>query len=150
MGAPLSLYNPLLRLPENVLLAIFSHGDLENVDKVFLALSCKRLLQFSMSLSFRIPFTPKDWCRAFFKNTRIVRGARPRDDFGFRKINFLNLCRQCLRYRHTRMSYWKNTDRVQKSQEDYWEDVVKPWRAGKSRWCPECWTAKRRKELNHS
>ncbi|KFY77963.1 hypothetical protein V499_02776 [Pseudogymnoascus sp. VKM F-103] len=117
---------PLLQLPTEILITIFDEVNL--IDQLCLALSCKRLLQVStmvsldvsdpdaLSLYYRLGPTSKDW----------------------------RFCFGCTQYRPTRESYWKAKANLgnwaeAKDKQDDMMAIIQDWEHLQTMfYCPEC------------
>lgn len=134
---------PLLRLPAEVLLKIFSYTA-GSTDQLCFALACRLLLQTSTLLaSLQIPSAPKHRTRGYcIRTSDLLVRLKPRDARGRAKTAWA-LCCICLRYRPTRLPYWKGKPRADASEER-WSDVVRSWKSRDSAECPECWSEERK------
>jgi hypothetical protein len=95
------------------------HAD--SLDPLCLALSCKRLLQISASVSVKIPSLTISLSSC--PKTKLLRRLMPLDARGRPKRSWA-VCGDCLRYRPTRKSYWKAKQSVWVKTKT-WEGVVK-------------------------
>ncbi|RKK27305.1 hypothetical protein BFJ66_g16720 [Fusarium oxysporum f. sp. cepae] len=102
------IFSPLVRLPSELLLNLFSHVT-DPIDQLCLALTCRRLLQISSSLAVKIPsvskhkYLPPPLCHGMLS---LLRRLAPLDARG-RPKRTSALCCDCLRYLPTKKSYWK-------------------------------------------
>jgi hypothetical protein len=144
MKTPPSRPGPLLQLPVELLLEIFSHAGPE--DQLCLALSCRWLLHISTARPLLIssaaghrslPFCPR--------GQSLLRRIKPLDARG-RQKRTLALCCDCLRYRPRRLSYWKGTTMADESG-PCWSWVLQSWKSTYSAQCPECWSYERRRPI---
>lgn len=145
----------LLVLLNEVLLEIFKHSGA--VDRLFLALTCKRLLSISSMTATIIPCASK--YRAFRLNCsamlRILNAVQPLGACGRLKTSWAPCC-VCYRYRPKRRSYWKGVDKQYPAylacgiltgynvSVDSWSE-----RGSISYQCPECWCEERINTYGH-
>ncbi|KAM5373289.1 hypothetical protein ACJZ2D_007118 [Fusarium nematophilum] len=132
---------PLVRLPNEIVLEIFSL--VEHEDQLWLALTCKRLLQVSACVSIEIPSAVKHQFRPYCSNMHnFLKRVAPQDARG-RPKKTVALCHDCLRYRPTRKTYWrgKKHEKCEESEQGLpgWERAVEHWRDRFSTQCPQCW-----------
>ncbi|KAI4858643.1 hypothetical protein F4820DRAFT_442048 [Hypoxylon rubiginosum] len=97
----------LLRLPNEILLLIFSYSD--PFGKLFLALTCKQLLSLSTMTTWRIPSAGRhhanliSGCPGMLGLQRVLvpqKASRKRK-------NTASLCCDCYRYQPRKESYWE-------------------------------------------
>ncbi|KAI1501063.1 hypothetical protein F5X99DRAFT_383770 [Biscogniauxia marginata] len=142
----------LLSLPTEILLQVFS--DAGPVDKLCLALTCKRLLHVSAMIPLKIPSAAKHRKRlslACPAMLGIVRFFKPVDARG-RPKKTLALCCDCYRYRPKRQSYWKGVRKNYPTDSSClagYMDVVPSWSSGYSFQCPACWCESRIRDWGH-
>ena len=138
--------SPLVRLPAELLLQIFSFG--KSIDQLCLALTCRRLLQISSIRPIKIPsvaihrnLPPPQRSRV---DLTLLRRLVPLDAQGQRKRT-LALCCDCLKYRSTDDSYWEKDGERYVFQKPWegswksWDNIVARWTRGTSFQCPACW-----------
>lgn len=150
LAAVPSVSSPLVRLPSELLLHLFSH-TIDPLDQLCLALTCRRLLQVSSCLSMKIPSVAKhrylSW-RSCGRILPLLRRLAPVDTRG-RPSRTLALCCDCLWYRPTRKSYWiKDGNRYVLMEpgrfaQEFWDDKVSIWTSRFSFQCPACWLKER-------
>lgn len=163
MEIPPTVSAPLLRLPVELQLKIFSHA--EPNDKICLALSCRRLLQTSTMLSLGTFSAPKhrslpdDRCpdRQHYETINVLlQRLRPLDAGGRKKRTWC-LCAHCLRYRPRRASsYWKLSFKGDEDPdmwlraEGSWLQAMASWSSRYTGQCPECWFERRKAETRYN
>lgn len=122
-----------MRLPTEVLVEIFDHTG--PVDQLAFALVCKHLLQVSTFVYLKTSFlVGRRVSRHRSTMEGLLRIVNPLNKAG-RPKKAWNLCVDCLQYRPTKKSYWKNN---RASGLDYWEGWVVSWNVRYSLQCPEC------------
>jgi hypothetical protein len=147
----------MLRLPLELILQIFSH--ISRTDGICLALTCKSLLRASKLVIHyrptlppenRIPF--EDFESSVFSsvspehNTRRIMIAflsriHPIRE-GKRRSMAVDLCRDCLRYRPTKVSWWTDKGARCPGKATFgskWDVIVERWSCKQLLQCPECW-----------
>ncbi|KAI0544845.1 hypothetical protein F4679DRAFT_589111 [Xylaria curta] len=138
----------LLALPTELLLEIFGH--VAPVEKLFLALTCKRLLTVSSMVTIEIPSAPKHRnfarkpCRAMLGLLHGMRRGISRDI-----TNSSAVCHDCYRYRPKKKKFWSG---VEKRYSAAKPRVVETWYCSQVEFwcreriipisirCPECWS----------
>ncbi|KAI8952527.1 hypothetical protein F4801DRAFT_599934 [Xylaria longipes] len=148
----------LLALPNELLLEIFTYTG--SVDRLFLALTCKRLLGVSSMIVITIPSAPKHRvfapgsCKAMLGLLHGMRILNTRDR---PKDTSSAICCDCYRYRPKKKRFWKGVEKrypaVPPEVLDEWYNyIVDNWchRRSQSYQCPECWCEERAKEDEHS
>ena len=115
----------------------------DSLDQICLALTCKRLLQISASVSVKTPSPTRSLSPC--PKMKLLRRLMPLDARGRPKRTWA-VCGDCLRYRPTRKSYWKAKQSV-RVKTKAWEGVVKSWNVKYSLQCPECWFDERRSQV---
>ncbi|KAJ3455281.1 hypothetical protein MRS44_013881 [Fusarium solani] len=145
----------LLALPNELLLQIFMHAG--SVDQLFLALTCKRLLNISSMTVTMIPCTSKHRasrlnCSAMLALLHVV---RPLDARGRFKKSLAPCC-DCYRYRPKRKSYWKGVEKRYRRESASGilvghDSIVDSWskKHSSSYQCPECWCEERINKYGH-
>lgn len=127
---------PLLQLPMEILIAIFEEVD--DVDQLALAVSCKHLLQLSTLVSLKTSI----WAGRLVSPHRmmdvLVRLLSP-------TTNAWKICTICTLYRPTREKYWKakavlqGRDVVKAGKEMPMTGGINEWKYNKNATvCPEC------------
>lgn len=157
LAAVPSVSSPLVRLPSELLLQIFSHTT-DPLDQLCLALTCRRLLQVSSFLIVKIPSVSKHR----YLNSQsgcgmlpLLRRLVPVDARG-RPRRTLALCCDCLWYRPTRKSYWTNDGNQYvlmepgRHAQEVWDGWVSIWTSKFSFQCPACWLKERRAILEQA
>lgn len=136
---------PLVRLPSELLLHLFSHIT-DPIDQLCLALACRRLLQVSSFLRVKIPsvakhrYLPPPLCHRVLS---LLRRLAPLDVRGRPKRSSA-LCCDCLRYRPKKKSHWKNDGERYAIMEpgidvwEIWDNRVSSWTSSYSFQCPAC------------
>ncbi|QUC21014.1 uncharacterized protein UV8b_05255 [Ustilaginoidea virens] len=139
----------LLALPNELLLQILTHAG--SVDRMLLALTCKRLLAVSFMTVTMIPSASRHHayqlnCRAMLD---LVHAVRPLDARGRRRVSWAPCC-VCYRWRPRRKAFWNfipkqyATEIAAGIMDDY-DYIIQRW--GKSRsamyQCPSCWCDER-------
>ncbi|CDM27959.1 F-box domain, cyclin-like [Penicillium roqueforti FM164] len=132
----------LLSLPPELIVDILN--KCEHLDRMCLALTCKRLLHVSSLVRIRIPsvpkhrFLPPSTCVDIFT---LLRRIAPRDNSGRPEAN-IGLCCDCLRYRTRRIQYWDGyEDKYLEMgvEPEMWDNAVSHWHSKYYFQCPECW-----------
>ncbi|KAH6971927.1 hypothetical protein EDB80DRAFT_733964 [Ilyonectria destructans] len=145
----------LLALPNELLLQIFLHAG--SVEQLFLALTCKRLLNISSMTVTMIPCASKH--RAYRLNCSamlaLLHVVRPLDGRGRFKKSWAPCC-VCYRHRPKRKSYWKGVKTRYPSESASGilaghDSIVDSWRKNQSSsyQCPECWCEERINKYGH-
>lgn len=152
----------LFKLPAEILVQIAQHA--QPIDRLMLALSCKRMLAASKLFHLQVPDRdhhvsrwsseppkPKgDSCSCSLTGDLLLR-FRPIDSRG-RVRRAWGWCLDCNRYRPKRKRYWSDVLRKMSTQDwrdvDYslWDKGVDWYNLGYKRQCPSC----SRRELNLS
>ncbi len=144
-----------LVLPNELLLEIFSYGT--GLDRLFLALTCKRLIVVSSMVTIMIPSTLlhrlcPDSCRAMLGLLHII---QPLDYRGQPKKSWAACC-DCYRYRPKNKRYWKGKEKRYPAAspltiEVGYGNAVAEWccRGSSSYQCPECWCAESLRKWGH-
>lgn len=148
---------PLLKLPLEILMLLFHHGEPE--DQVMLAFSCKALLGVAALCDLQLP-DPSRHRAPWASNQEqysasccctcpcdIAEGLLQRlyrRDFRGRVNRKASLCVDCLRYRPTRKRYWAaklaemSSHDLDRFQEKQWTSAVKLFGARLKAQCPDC------------
>ncbi|KAM4056603.1 hypothetical protein HRG_014811 [Hirsutella rhossiliensis] len=138
----------LPRLPVEILVHIFNASN-SFLDRLCLALTCKKLLQASSLVRIRVPsvakhrFLPPSTCDDIFL---LLRRLAPRDGRGWRPHQKVGLCCDCLRYRTRRRGFWSSHRPKYLKMgvtADMWKSVVKSWYVAFIFQCPDCWCDER-------
>ncbi|PVH95191.1 hypothetical protein DM02DRAFT_660355 [Periconia macrospinosa] len=123
----------IVRLPTEILLMIVDQAD-DSLDKVCLALSCRRLLQVSALASLTVP----EKCKGTgCPHDKILRRVGPRDKAGNPSSKW-GMCVDCMQYCPGIKSYWKAKSGTSGKNAD-WDKAVQLGKMKKSAQCPECW-----------
>ena len=133
----------ILHLPTEILLLIFHQAY--RLDRLCLALTCKRLLQVSSLLPLHIPSVPRHRLHVSTPATpcigmvTLLRRLKLLGRTG-RAKKTVALCCDCLRYRPTRKGFWnKDAKGLQEVGSMYaWEAKVASWNRRSSLQCPAC------------
>ncbi|KAL9103211.1 MAG: hypothetical protein Q9163_001738 [Psora crenata] len=113
--------SPLLSLPTEILIEVFSHARM--LDQLALALACKRLLQVSSCIRLKISsLTGQPVSRHSGTMEKLLRFVRPVDARGRPKRGW-SVCVDCLQYRPMRKSYWKKK-RPSKWSPEAWDNII--------------------------
>lgn len=150
------LDSPPLRLPNEILLEIYSHLD-DVTDQLSLTLSCKRFLQIGGMLlrGVKFPTVGPQKCMGNPYRPQMIEMLRrlcPRDSLGRRRLD-VALCFDCLRYRAIKPDLWEDQGKKYHRLEpeidtrEEWEGNLSRWRARYSCQCPDCFLQERREEL---
>ncbi|KAI1754659.1 hypothetical protein F4782DRAFT_493373 [Xylaria castorea] len=144
----------LLALPNELLLEIFAHAG--SVDRLFLALTCKRLLDVSSMVIITIPSAPKHRvfaprsCKAMLG---LLHGIRALNTYGKPRDASSAVCCDCYRYRPKKRKFWKGVEKgysavLPEVIGELYDSIVQDWchRRSQSYQCPECWCEERAKE----
>lgn len=128
---------PILRIPKELQLEIFSHA--EDNDQLCLALTCKQLLQVSTMVNLELPSSQGHMKLLPCPRMQdLLNRIRPLDAQG-REITTIALCVDCHQYQPKAVSYWvmAKTRQQTVNVEDWYEMVVK-WTMQNSERCPAC------------
>ncbi|KFZ16221.1 hypothetical protein V501_02336 [Pseudogymnoascus sp. VKM F-4519 (FW-2642)] len=132
---------PLLQLPIEILIAIFEEVD--DVDQLALAVSCKQLLQVSTLVSLKSSMWAGRLVSPYRMMDILVRLLSP-------TTNAWKICTVCTLYRPTREKYWKakadlqGRDVVKAGKEMPMTGGINEWKYNKNATvCPNCSMASR-------
>ncbi|KAI0434577.1 hypothetical protein F5Y09DRAFT_235464 [Xylaria sp. FL1042] len=139
--------SPVLTLPNEVLLEIFLHVD--PLERLLLALTCKRLLAIASLVTIRIPSADlhrygSNNCRAMVALLQMI---QPLDQHGQPDEKAWGICGYCYRHRPKDKKYWegRKSEPARRAmligEKARYGDAVEVWCA---KWtipykCPECW-----------
>ncbi|KAK5989801.1 hypothetical protein PT974_08062 [Cladobotryum mycophilum] len=145
-----SAQSRLLKLPKELLLLIFSLA--EPADSIFLALTCKYLLEIASHSHMQRPVVVLDRGRLLKDQERefmldFMDRLRPRDARGQPKRS-QNLCTDgCFRYRPTERARWMDEEKTMQklagNWRQWWEDAVDGFQEKYPFQCPDCWYKER-------